>query len=336
MGFTKLLKTRAQTNRPTQMKTLTDRTRPQRWYLMTRAKRACMRPPLLWIPPSLQDKREKSIGKRIFKNSKPNLKRVPLWSLTRDKLSKILKKRRRRLSCQWRAELWPRTRNLISLQQLKRPTRLVTRNLLRQRSAPASSKIRKLSNLISFSWEPASEQWTSTTSPNTKVISTPNLSLPSRIWPWSQETEWTRSLQGLWLKLTDRFWAIWTKNRPVCWFRAWWLSCMPIDTTRTTFSWCRPDRKIILILPSWETACTTTARRLKTGSLSTRLRPTFSLSLRNRKAGRSSLMTRKTCQQKTSRNFSSTRMTSKNYPSIVFKRQLTTVATLWLPSCSQT
>ena len=323
-------------NHPTQMKTLIDRTRPQRWYLMTRAKRVCMRPPLPWIQPSLQDKREKSIGKRIFKNSKPNLRRVLLLSLTRDKLSKILKKRRRRLSCQWRAELWPRTRNLISLQQLKRPTPLVTKNLLRQRSAPASSKIRKSSSLISFSWEPASELWTSTTSPNTKVISTPNLSLPSRIWRWFQKTEWIRSSQGLWLKLMDRFWATWTKNRLVCWFRVWWLSCMPIDTTRTTFSWCRPDRKIILILRFWETACITTARRLKTDSSSTRLKPTSSLSLLNRRAGRNSSMTRKICQQKTSRNFSSTRMTSKNYPSIVFKRQSTTVATLWLPSCSQT
>ena len=136
----------------------------------------------------------------------------------------------------------------------------------------------------------------------TSNISQASLNLPKPTWLPSRRTGWTRSWLILLTRCTDLSWASSTNLRPICFFKAWWHLCMPIDITRTTCFWCRRGRKAISTLPCLEIACITTARKLKTDFLSTPLRLTSLQSLLCQRMVRSSSVTWATCRTRTSRS----------------------------------
>ena len=152
----------------------------------------------------------------------------------------------------------------------------------------------------------------SSTSRSTSSITLVNQSYPNPTWLRSLKTGWTRSSQVSLTRCTDQFWVSSTNLKPTCFFKAWWHLCMHIDITRTTCFWCRRGRKATSTLPCLEIACITTARKLKTGFLSTPLRLTSLQSLLCQRMVRSSSVTRATCRTRTSRSSLSTQMTSRS------------------------
>lgn len=169
----------------------------------------------------------------------------------------------------------------------------------------------------------------SSTRQNIRSISMPNQSWQRQTWQLFPRKEWTKLWPVSLTKCTDQSSPNLTRCRPICYFRAWWRSSMPIDTTRTICSWCKRDRKTTLTFLFSVIACTTTRRRLKIDSSSMPLRLTSSPSSLCQKAGPTSLKGRATCLKRTSTSCWDTRQTWRTSRSSAWTKQSKKEGTRW-------